>query len=63
MENLAESILEAHADEHDRLEGELAEDEARWQRYIAGGQTIPFDQVRAKLHKLAGEAARKAEAH
>ena len=42
---------------------ELAEDEDRWQRYLIGGQTIPFQSVRGRLHKLAGEAAQKAEPH
>ena len=61
LAGLAESVLRAHADEQERTLGELAEDEARWQRYLAGGQTIPFERVREKLHRLAAEAARKAE--
>lgn len=58
---LAEAVLRAHADEQERLIDELAEDEERWQRYLAGGETIPFRTVRERLHGLAGEAAKKAE--
>ena len=61
VDALAEAVLRAHADEQERLISELAEDEERWQRYIAGGQTVSFEIVRGKLRKLAGEAARKAE--
>ena len=59
--DLALSVLRAHADEQERLIAEFAEDEERWQRYLAGGQTVPFETVRGKLSKLATEAARKAE--
>ncbi len=59
--DLAESILRAHADEQERMISELAEDEDRWQRYLAGGQTIPFETVRSHLHGLAAQAAQKAE--
>lgn len=55
-------LLRVHAEEQERLIGELAEDEDRWQRYLAGGQTIPFESVRGRLQKLATEAAGKAEA-
>ena len=58
---IAESVLRAHVDEQERMNDELNEDEQRWQRYLAGGQTIPFEAVRGKLHKLAWEAAQKAE--
>ena len=57
----AEEILRSHADEEERRIIERGEDEQRWQRYIAGGQTIPFETVRNKLHGLAAEAAQKAE--
>ena len=61
LADLARSVLRAHADEQERLIEEFAEDEERWQRYLAGGQTVPFESVRKSLHRLAGEAARKAE--
>ena len=61
LADLAESVLRAHADEQERLIDELAEDEERWQRYLAGGQSIPFQTVRRKLHRLAAEAAQKVE--
>ena len=55
--DLAESVLRTHADEQERMMDELAEDEERWQRYVAGGQTIPFETVRSHLHGLAAQAA------
>ena len=58
---LADSVLRAHADEQEQLVDELAEDEERWQRYLAGGQSIAFESVRRRVRELAGEAARKAE--
>jgi hypothetical protein len=61
LADLAQSVLRAHADEQEKVESELAEDEQRWQRYLAGGQTIAFQSVRGRLQKLAAEAARKAE--
>ena len=61
LTDLAESVLRAHADEQERLIAELAEDEERWQRYLAGGKTVSFEDVRKKLHELAGEAAGKAQ--
>ena len=56
LADLAERVLRAHADEQERLIDELAEDEERWQRYLAGGQTLSFETVRARLQSLAGEA-------
>lgn len=61
VDDFAQAVLRAHADEQERLLDELAEDEDRWQRYVAGGETIPFETVRGRLRTLAGEAARKAE--
>lgn len=61
LADLAQSVLRAHADEQERVVEEFAEDEQRWQRYLAGGQTIPFDSVRGRLQKLVADAARKAE--
>jgi len=37
---------------------EQIEDERRWQRYIAGGEVIPFGIVRDKLRKLTVEACK-----
>ena len=62
FEALAEAILRAHADEQERLVDEFAEDEERWQRYLATGESIPFETVRNKLRSLASAAARKVEA-
>ena len=61
LADLVETVLRAHADEQERLDSELAEDEERWRRYLAAGQTISFDSLRGKLHRLAAEAARKAD--
>jgi len=59
--DFAESVLRSHADEEERKIVERAEDEQRWQSYLAGGRTIPFETVRNKLHGLAAEAAQKAD--
>jgi len=59
--DFAEGVLRSHAEEEERKILERAEDEQRWQRYLAGGRTIPFETVRNKLHGLAAEAAQKAE--
>ncbi len=40
---------------------ELVDDEARWQRYLASGQSVPLNRVRDKLIGLAREAGGKAE--
>jgi len=61
LEELAENILRAHADEQERVVAERQEDEQRWQRYLETGQTISLDSVRGKLHTLAGQSATKAE--
>ncbi len=61
LADLADTVLRTHVDEQEQIQVELAEDEHRWQRYLAGGQTIPFEAVRGRLHKLAREAAQKAE--
>ena len=59
--DFAEGVLRSHAEEEERKILERAEDEQRWQRYLAGGRTIPFETVRNKLHGLAAQAAQKAE--
>lgn len=61
LETLAQSVLLAHADEQERLADELAEDEERWQQYLATGQSIPFETVREKLRSLAAAAARQTD--
>ena len=61
VSDFAESVLRSHADEEERKVLEKAEDEQRWQKYLAGGKTIPFETVRNNLHGLAVEAAQKAE--
>ncbi len=58
---LADTVLRAHADEQERRVDEGAEDEERWQRYLAGGPSIAFESVRRRVRKLVGEAAWKAE--
>ncbi len=61
VEGLAQDILQSHLDEQERLTQEQQEDEERWQRYLATGQSVPYQTVRAKLHRLASEAAQKAD--
>ena len=62
VNELALGILRAHADEQERLMAEHAEDEDRWQRYLAAGHAVSYQAVRSKLHRLAAEAAAKANA-
>lgn len=57
LDELAQSVLRSHADEQERGAAEYAEDEQRWQRYLQSGQSVPFETVRSRLQKLAGEAA------
>ena len=59
LDELAQSVLRSHADEQERSAAERAEDEQRWQRYLQSGQSMPFEAVRSRLQKLAGEAARR----
>ena len=61
VQNLIEAVLAAHADEQEREIDELVEDEARWQRYLTSGRSVPLQQVRDKLVDLAREAGGKAE--
>jgi len=60
VSELAEEVLRAHADEQERLHADLAEDEARWQRYLKTGQTVAAETVRRRLQVLAAEAGKKA---
>ena len=53
LSELAQDVLRAHADEQARVDAELAEDERRWQRYRAGGETVPLESVRERLRSLA----------
>ncbi|OWV69727.1 hypothetical protein ATY75_08650 [Rhizobium sp. N122] len=61
LADFAESVLRSYADEAERAISEQAEDEARWQRYLETGVSVPFEAVRAKLRGFAAEAARKAD--
>ena len=61
VEDLVQAVLAAHADEQERVIDELIDDEARWQRYLSTGQSVPLQQVRDKLIGLAREAGGKAE--
>ncbi len=62
VSDLAETVLRRHADEQERLIAELAEDEARWQHYLASRTSVAFDDVHRRLRHLAAEAAAKSEA-
>ena len=53
--------MSTHSHEQDRTLNELAEDEDRWQHYLASGHSVPHRTVQRRLRKLAGEAAQKAE--
>ena len=59
---LAQNVLRSHADKQERDMTEYAEDEQRWQRYLETGESIPFENIRAKLQGLAAEAAHKQDA-
>jgi len=61
LDELADAVLRAHADEQERGSLEKAEDERRWQRYLETGQTVSLDTVRRKLHTLADDATGSAE--
>lgn len=65
VSELAENVLRLHAEEAERGEAELAEDDfaeddRRWAEYLETGESISFEEVRAKLRARADEAARKA---
>lgn len=60
-DELAEDILREHIERTEREISEAAEDEARWQRYLETGQTVPLDSIRGKLHTLAAQAVRQVE--
>ena len=62
LAEFAEEVLRLHADDAERALSEQEEDERRWRRYLETGASVPFDSVRSKLRRLAGEAARKGEA-
>ena len=61
LDELATSVLKAHADARERDLLEQTDDERRWQRYLETGQTLSLDRVRKKLHRLADQAARTVE--
>jgi len=61
VQDLAADILRTHAEEQELRATEEADDEVRWQRYLATGQSVSFDTVRGKLRRLASEAAVKAD--
>lgn len=63
VDELADTVLRAHADaqERDRDSQEEAEDERRWQRYLATGQSVSLEEVRSKLRARTDEAAKALE--
>jgi predicted transcriptional regulator len=61
VEELADTVLRAHADAQERDTQEEAEDERRWQRYLETGQSVSLDTVRGKLSTLADQAAKSAD--
>lgn len=61
IEELADTVLRAHADAQEQGTQEEAEDEHRWQRYLETGQTVSVETVRGKLHALADQAAKAAD--
>jgi predicted transcriptional regulator len=60
LADFAAGILQSHAENEECKQIERAEDEQRWQRYLAEGRTVSFETVRNKLRDLTAEAARKA---
>jgi len=61
VDDFADSALRAHVDDVEHGIIEAAEDERRWEHYLNGGKTIPADEFRKKLHRLAAQAAAKVE--
>ena len=57
LEAFAESVLLHYADAAEQQANEFADDDERWQRYLATGLTIPHPEIRRKLHSLAARAA------
>ncbi len=60
MDTLALDILREHAEAQESIAREIAEDEQRWQNYLATGQSVSYQNIRSKLHRLAAGAAQKA---
>ena len=65
VSELAENVLRLHAEEAEReeavtAEDDFSEDDRRWAEYLETGESISFEEVRAKLRARADEAARKA---
>lgn len=60
VSELAENVLRLHAEEAERGEAELAEDERRWAKYVETGESITFEDFMLELDALAEEASRKA---
>ena len=57
IDDLVNAVLSAHADQQEHLLNELAEDEERWQQYLASGRSIPVESVRTRLRSFAGFTA------
>ena len=56
VDDFVTKALKLHADEQERMLGELRQDEERWQRYLASGHAVPFETVRRKLRGMVAEA-------
>ena len=54
----AQSVLHRHADEQERLMAEYTEDDIRWERYLATGESVPAEVVLRELDDMAAEAMR-----
>ena len=54
----ARSVLHRHADEQERLTAEYTEDDIRWERYLATGESVPAEVVLRELDDMAAEAKR-----
>ncbi len=61
VRDLIETAFRLHAEAEEQANRGPSDDEARWQRYRATGEAVPFDKVRAHLQKLAEEAGAMAK--
>ena len=56
INEFAQSVLLHHAHEQEQRLAGYAEDDARWERYLATGESIPAEVVLAELDDMAAEA-------
>ena len=55
VKEFAQPVLLHHAHEQEQRLAEYAEDDARWERYLATGESIPAEVVLAELDDMTGK--------